>query len=111
MIQQVTKKISVNEPINKPIIHSANEPINAFTANEPINDGEKKNDGGNEPINEPIQKILVTVAEFPYWTKERFAEHIGISRSSVTRALTKLVQMGKIRRVGSNKNGHWEIVN
>ncbi len=100
-----------NEPINEPIIHSANEPINAFTANEPINDGEKKNDGGNEPINEPIQKILVIVAEFPYWTKERFAEHIGISRSSVTRALTKLVQMGKIRRVGSNKNGHWEIVN
>ena len=125
---------TTNEPINggETKNDGGNEPINDGETkndggNEPINDGEKKNDGGNEPINhfvnepvnefrasepinEPIQNLLDIIAEFPYWTKERFAERIGISRSTVTRTLTKLVQMGKIRRVGSNKNGHWEIV-
>ena len=105
-----------NEPINdgekknEPINHFVNEPVNEFRASEPINEGEKNIDGKNEPINEPIQNMLDIIAEFPYWTKERFAERIGISRSTVTRTLTKLVQMGKIRRVGSNKSGHWEIV-
>ena len=110
------KKEPINEPINdgetknEPINRSVNEPINVFKASEPINEGEKNIDGKNESINEPIQNMLDVIAEFPYWTKERFAERIGISRSSVTRLLTKLVQMGKIRRVGSNKSGHWEIV-
>ena len=105
-----------NEPINdgetknEPINRFVNEPINVFKASEPINEGEKNIDGKNESINEPIRNMLDVIAEFPYWTKERFAERIGISRSSVTRLLTKLVQMGKIRRVGSNKSGHWEIV-
>ena len=110
-----TKNEPINEPINdgetinEPINRSVNEPINVFKASEPINEGEKNNDGKNESINEPIQNMLDVIAEFPYWTKERFAERIGISRSSVTRLLTKLVQMGKIRRVGPNKSGHWEI--
>ena len=93
---------------------------------EPINDGE------NEPINEPIKKVVILndstsyknttsvnepikivldmVTVFPYMSKMQIAKRTNMSRASVTRTLTKLVQMGKIRRVGSNKNGHWEIV-
>ena len=107
IIEPINEPINDGETKNEPINRSVNEPINVFKASEPI----KKNiDGKNESINEPIQNMLDAIAEFPYWTKERFAERIGISRSSVTRLLTKLVQMGKIRRVGSNKSGHWEIV-
>ncbi|MBO7595488.1 MAG: putative DNA binding domain-containing protein [Bacteroidales bacterium] len=108
--EPTNEPINDGEPKKEPINRSVNEPINVFKASEPINEGEKNIDGKNEPINEPIQNMLDIIAEFPYWTKERFAERIGISRSTVTRTLTKLVQMGKIRRVGSNKNGHWEIV-
>ena len=63
-----------------------------------------------EPINEPIKIVLDIITVFPYLSKKQITDRTGMSRTSVTRALTKLVQMGKIRRVGSNKNGHWEIV-
>ena len=63
-----------------------------------------------EPINEPIKIVLDIITVFPYLSKKQITDRTGMSRTSVTRALMKLVQMGKIRRVGSNKNGHWEIV-
>ena len=46
----------------------------------------------------------------PSYTKEELAEKIGKSRATVTRILAKLVDEGKIKRVGSNKTGHWEIL-
>ena len=33
-----------------------------------------------------------------------------MSRTTVTRALAKLVETGTIHRVGSNKLGYWEVV-
>jgi predicted HTH transcriptional regulator len=64
----------------------------------------------NEPINEPISLILSLLKENPSYTKEELAEKIGKSRATVTRILSKLVDEGKIKRVGSNKTGHWEIL-
>lgn len=63
----------------------------------------------NEPINEPINLILSLLKEKPSYTKEELAEKIGKSRASVTRLLSKWVDEGKIKRVGSNKTGHWAV--
>ena len=70
--------------------HSNNEPI-------------------NEPINKPINLIISLLKENPSYTKEELAKKIGKSRATVTRILSKLVDEGKIKRVGSNKTGHWEV--
>lgn len=64
----------------------------------------------NEPINEPIKKVLAVISENPSLSKEKIAERIGMSRATVTRILTKLMENGEIRRVGSNKSGYWEIL-
>ncbi len=64
----------------------------------------------NEPINEPINLILSLLKEKPSYTKEELAEKIGKSRATVTRLLSKLVDEGKIKRVGSNKTGYWEVL-
>ena len=45
-----------------------------------------------------------------WFTFYKIAEKIGMSRATVTRALAKLVEIGAIQRVGSDKSGHWEIV-
>ena len=60
--------------------------------------------------NEPVKMVLAVIADNPNLSKEKIAEKIGMSRATVTRALAKLVEIGAIQRVGSDKSGHWEIV-
>ena len=60
--------------------------------------------------NEPLKKVLAVIKERPNLSKEKIAEKIGMSRATVTRALAKLVESGAIKRVGSDKTGHWEIL-
>lgn len=64
----------------------------------------------NEPVNEPVKLVLTVIADNPNLSKEKIAEKIGMSRATVTRALAKLVEIGAIQRIGSDKSGHWEIV-
>ncbi|MBP5706461.1 MAG: winged helix-turn-helix transcriptional regulator, partial [Spirochaetales bacterium] len=77
---------------------------------EPIHVGDTDGETKNEPINEPIKLILDIISEEPHLSKECIAERIGKSRATVTRALVKLQNDGHIRRIGSNKSGHWEII-
>ena len=92
-----------------------NEPINAQTSNyeptnEPINANISDSEPINEPINEPIKHILDIISAYPNMSKEQIAERIGKSRATVTRLLGVLIRQGKIRRVGANKNGYWEVL-
>jgi Predicted transcriptional regulator containing an HTH domain and an uncharacterized domain shared with the mammalian protein Schlafen len=72
------------------------------------------NDPINEPISEPIKSIEETmlnlISDNPAISKEELAQKTDRSRSTITREIKKLVDAGKIKRVGSNKSGHWEIV-
>ena len=92
-------------PLNAPV----NEPVNA-PVNEPVNKPVNSNAPVNAPVNEPVKLVLAVIADNPNLSKEKIAEKIGMSRATVTRALAKLVEIGTIQRVGSDKSGHWEIV-
>lgn len=54
--------------------------------------------------------ILSLLSENPSFTKDELATRIGKSRATVTRLLSKLVEEGKIARIGSNKSGQWKIL-
>ena len=84
-------------------VHS-NDIMMLFRGGEPIT---SKN--GAEPINEPITEVLAVIRDYPALSKEKIAEKIGMSRATVTRALAKLVETGKIQRVGSNKTRYWKV--
>jgi len=75
---------------------------------------ETKDEPINEPINEPAKtletELLAVIREKPTMTKEDFAREIGKSRATVTRIIHSLLEQGKIKRVGSRKTGHWEVV-
>ena len=56
------------------------------------------------------QKILELVAQNPNITTTKMAEILGISRRAVAKQITTLKENGKLRRIGPDKGGHWEVV-
>lgn len=55
------------------------------------------------------QKIIDAIKINPYVTQEELADIIGITKKSITANMKKLQNGGLIKRIGANKNGHWQI--
>lgn len=70
--------------------------------------------GKNLPVNLPVNKIqaelINLLKENPSYTYDDLAEKISRTRETVRVNLRKLEGLGIIKRVGADKNGHWEIV-
>lgn len=76
-----------------------NAPVNALV-NAPVNiEGLKTPDA-----------ILALLEADPRLTRGQMAEQIGKDIRTIGRAIKKLQDEGKLRRVGSDKSGHWEIL-
>ena len=43
-------------------------------------------------------------------TYEDLARTIGVNRTTITRNIAVLKEIGAIRRVGEDKNGYWEVL-
>jgi ATP-dependent DNA helicase RecG len=55
-------------------------------------------------------KILAMIEANPSVTTDEMAEALGLARRSVTKQLTKLKNEHRIRRVGPDKGGRWEVL-
>ena len=56
------------------------------------------------------QKILQLVLEDSKITTSKMAEIIGISRRAIAKQIESLKQKGKIKRIGPDKGGYWEVI-
>ena len=56
------------------------------------------------------EKILKALQEDPQRSLAEVATMIGKSASAVERASRRLQEAGKLRRVGPDKGGHWEVL-
>ncbi|WP_196598697.1 winged helix-turn-helix transcriptional regulator [Pectinatus frisingensis] len=54
--------------------------------------------------------ILAAIRNNPGFSREKIANEVGKSRSTVTRAISELTKKNIIRRVGSDKTGRWIMV-
>jgi Fic family protein len=75
----------------------------------------------NAPLNAPVNSrvdvsglktpdaIVTLLADNTELTRQQLADAIGKDIRTIGRALAKLQQAGKIKRVGSDKTGHWEV--
>ena len=54
-------------------------------------------------------RIYMLLKEDPTQTRESLANKVGRTVRTVQRALDKLSGEGKIKRIGSNKTGYWEV--
>lgn len=55
------------------------------------------------------QKIIDAIKKNPFITQEELADIVGITKKSITANMKKLQDSGFIKRIGANKNGHWQI--
>ncbi|MDR2501900.1 MAG: Fic family protein [Oscillospiraceae bacterium] len=71
----------------------------------------------NVPQNVPVkltsnqERILGILKENGDVTAVQMAEQLGVTDKTVKRGLSALKEAGLIRRVGSDKTGHWEMMN
>ena len=56
------------------------------------------------------QKILQLVTQNSNITTSEMANILGISRRAVAKQISILKIDGQLRRVGSDKGGHWEVI-
>ena len=68
------------------------------------------NGGINGGINEVQKRILSIISKNPYITQKDISLLLEISLRTVERNVANLREKNKIRRIGSNKNGYWEII-
>ncbi|GEM_PF-985998 len=61
-------------------------------------------------ITERKEQLLVLVSKDPCITQVEMMNKLNISRKQVQSALKLLEMESKIERVGSNRNGHWKIM-
>lgn len=76
------------------------------TANDTVNDTVNL---GN--LSKTEEAVLAAVGLYPAYTYEKLAAYCNLSRPTVARAIKTLQGRQLIRRVGSDKTGHWEVVN
>ena len=99
LIQEACRKNGLPEPQWKA---DENSVILTFYANREVSQQE-----GKEKSKE---KILGYLSENPDATTSDLIEITGLSTSGVEKNIRELKAVGRLRRVGSDKGGHWEVV-
>lgn len=55
-------------------------------------------------------RILQMVLEDPAYTLQELAEKLGVSRKTIAAHIKSLKEKGIIQRVGSDRKGHWKVI-
>lgn len=79
----------------------------------------EKNTQKNAPINAPINAsinptktpdaVLMLIKNNPKITRKQIADTLQKDLRTIGRSIASLQKMGKLKRIGSNKSGHWQI--
>ena len=65
---------------------------------------------GTLKYNETDNEVVKLLKEHPEYTKEQMAEITGKASRTIQRSLDKLKKNNKLIRIGSKKNGYWEVI-
>ncbi|MBR6060998.1 MAG: HTH domain-containing protein [Spirochaetales bacterium] len=66
--------------------------------------------GSQKSSQKSSQKIIEMIKQNAHVTTQEMADTLGVSRRAVAKTIAKLQETGCVRRVGSDKGGHWEII-
>ena len=67
-------------------------------------------EGEVEKFTNNQKMILGMIEKNPFVSKKEMSETVGIRSSSIDENITTLKEKGHLKRVGSAKGGHWEIL-
>lgn len=73
--------------------------------------GETANGTVNGTVNlsDKEKEILALLSEDPAYTYQNLADRLNIGRKAVFGRIKSLKEKGIIERIGSDKNGYWQI--
>jgi predicted HTH transcriptional regulator len=69
----------------------------------------KENATVNATVNATQKKILEEIEKKSSITYDQLADLLRKERTTIYRNIKKMVEMNIIKRLGSDKNGHWEM--
>lgn len=75
--------------------------------------GDKRSETGDKLGNKMFsakEKVYYAILNNPQITKDEISILLGIGKTTVDNNIAALKKEGKLIRVGSNKTGHWQIV-
>ena len=55
-------------------------------------------------------RLLTLLKNHPHLTQTGMSNALGINRSAIQKQISKLKAAGRLRRIGPDKGGHWEVV-
>ncbi|MDR1358096.1 MAG: winged helix-turn-helix transcriptional regulator, partial [Coriobacteriales bacterium] len=64
----------------------------------------------DDPVAEAKEAIVRYMGENPKITYEELSKKISLGRKTVQRYIQSLKDARRIRRIGSERSGHWEVV-
>ena len=72
--------------------------------------GNNSENGEAVRLNETQRKILDEIRNNPNITKEQLSIKICKGKTTIDNGIKFLRENGRLRRIGSNKNGYWEVM-
>ncbi len=87
----ITQTLAQNAPVNATVNAPANQAVDVR--------GRKTPDA-----------IVALLSANPLLTRQQLADTIGKDLRTIGRAIAQLQQAGRLKRVGSDKSGHWETL-
>lgn len=75
-------------------------------ASQSINDTVKSE---SDTVNDTATRLIALIKAHPEYTYDEYAKALDIGRATVARYIKKL-NGTVIKRIGSDKDGHWELI-
>ena len=94
MLSVIAQTLTQNAPANAPVNTPVNAPVNAFV----------KVAGLKTP-----EAIVQLLKANPKLTRQQLATTLGKDIRTIGRAIAQLQQASRLKRIGSDKTGHWEV--
>ncbi|MEA2013399.1 MAG: winged helix-turn-helix transcriptional regulator [Verrucomicrobiota bacterium] len=66
--------------------------------------------GSHKTLHKTLHKIIKLIEENSHITTSEMATKLNISRRAVAKHISQLKEEKKLKRVGPDKGGHWEII-
>ena len=77
--------------------------------NDIVNDTVKPLD--TPQLSKTEQTVLIAIESHPDYSYEQLATACGVSRPTIARTIKTVQGYNRIRRIGSDKTGHWDVIN
>ena len=81
--------------------------------NQHINDTQKSHESHSKVtinLTEVQQNIITAIKQNQFVSQTEIAKDLSLARETVNRNMKKLQEWGIIKRIGADKNGHWEVI-